>query len=63
MNTQALVPLIIVVPLVVFWVWMAYEFTQNDRIPPNERFVWIFGFVFLGILTAGYYYFTVYRER
>jgi hypothetical protein len=66
------IPLIIIVPLIAFYLWMFRDMSNNDNLPPcfinltngrNLKFDWTFAFIFLNILTAGYYYFTSYRQR
>jgi hypothetical protein len=57
--------------LVIFWLWMFWEMTTNDNLPNcyftltagrNVRLDWMVAFIFLSILTAGYYYFTEYNK-
>jgi hypothetical protein len=57
-----LIPLIISIPFIAFWIWMFWDFTQNPYIPSNARVYWLIGFVFPNILTAGYYYFNQYSR-
>ena len=56
--------------LVIFWLWMFWDMANNEDLPTcyisltngrNIRFDWMFAFVFLSILTAGYYFFVEYR--
>lgn len=58
-----LIPLCIAVPLIAFWFWMFRDMLQNDYIAGNVRVIWLIGFIFASVLTAGYYYFTEYRIR
>ena len=57
--------LIILLPLVLlaFWAWMFWDFANNESITGDERLMWLVAFIVLSILTAGYYYINVYRER
>jgi len=67
------IPLFIVLPLVAFWCWMAYDMVNNPDIPystpepfrwpPRTKSYWLITFVVLNIFGAAYYYFTVYRDR
>lgn len=68
-----LVPIVIIALLLGFWLWMFYDMINNDEIPSQEpaglrwppvaKNHWIIFFVILNIFTAGYYYFTVYKEK
>ena len=69
----ALIPLVVIVPLIAFWVWMFGDMLRNPHIPSSHPEVlrwppiaknhWIVFFVILNIFTAGYYYLTVCREQ
>lgn len=72
MIPAAFVPLLILAPLLIFWVVMARDMLANDDIPdyqPNKPFnwppesknQWMFAFIFFNLFAAGYYYFTIYR--
>jgi hypothetical protein len=63
-----LIPLL----LVFFWFYMFWNMTNNDNLPQcyitvtngtNPKFDWTAAFIILSIVTAGYYYFTEYRNR
>ncbi len=58
-----LVPLIVVVPLVVFWAWMFKEMLNNDGIPSIFRPYWMMAFILLNIPAAVFYYYTVYKNQ
>ena len=60
MTLVQLIPLLVTVPLVVFWLWMFKDFANNYEIPRAVRTYWLAAFLFLNILTAIYYYFTEY---
>jgi len=57
---QGLAILIVFSPLLLFWLWMAIDFSSNPRIQNQLKPFWIIAFVFLNIITATYYYFTEY---
>ncbi|HSX31350.1 MAG TPA: hypothetical protein VLE99_05525 [Candidatus Saccharimonadales bacterium] len=63
MPMQLVISLAISIPLVIFWAWMFSDMTENYRLAPQERQTWLILFIFLSIFTAGYYYFTQYRDR
>ena len=50
-------------PLLIFWLWMFWDFVNNRELPAAERNLWIVAFVFFNIVTAIYYYLTAYREE
>ncbi len=52
-----------VLALLVFWAWMFWDMTNNNRIPSGERSNWTLAFVFLSIFAAMYYYVYEYRNR
>jgi hypothetical protein len=63
--------LLIPIVLIVFWGWMYWEMMHNENLPPcyftltnrtNIRYDWMFAFIFLSIFTAGYYFFTEYKN-
>ena len=58
-----LVPLIIVVPLIVFWGWMFRDMLNNYDVPGVYRPYWMVAFILLNIPAAVFYYYTVYRNR
>ncbi len=67
-----LIPLIVMLAVVVFWLWMFKAMTENEYLPPcfitltngqNPLFDWTFAFVVLSIFTAAFYYATEYRKR
>jgi hypothetical protein len=57
------IPLIISLPLVVFWLWMAWDLGGNDDITGNEKLNWALAFIFLSVFAAVFYYVNVYRNR
>jgi hypothetical protein len=58
-----LIPLIIVVPLIVFWGWMFRDMLNNYDVPSIYRPYWMLAFILLNIPAAVFYYYTVYRNR
>jgi len=67
-----LIPVIIVLPLLAFWLWMFWDMTNNQdlpndpalqlRWPPATKLEWTLVFVILNVVAAGYYYFTEYKN-
>jgi len=57
------IPLIISLPLVVFWLWMAWDLGGNDNLPSSSKLNWQLAFIFLNVFAAVFYYVNVYRNR
>jgi hypothetical protein len=58
-----LIPLILVVPLVLFWAWMFNDLLKNADVPSIFKPYWTMAFILLNIPAAVFYYYTVYRNR
>ena len=58
-----LIPMIIVLPLIVFWFWMAWDLGGNDRLSSNEKFYWMLAFLFMNVFGAVFYYVYEYKKR
>jgi hypothetical protein len=58
-----LLPLIMILPLIVFWLWMAWDLGKNDNLPGSSKYNWLLAFLFLNVFAAVYYYITEYRKR
>jgi len=58
MDRQFVIPLIISLPLVVFWLCMAWDLGGNDDMTGNEKFYWQLAFIFMNVFAAICYYFT-----
>jgi hypothetical protein len=63
MDRQFVIPLVITLPLIVFWLWMAWDLGGNDNLPHNEKFYWQLAFLFMNVFAAVFYYFTEYKKR
>jgi hypothetical protein len=59
----ALIPLLIVLPLVAFLVWMYRDMVRNDELPERDKESWTWMFLLLNVFGAGLYYINVYRFR
>ncbi len=57
-----LIPLIVVVPLIVFWGWMFNDMVKNENVPSIFKPYWMLAFILLNIPAAIFYYYTVYRN-
>jgi hypothetical protein len=58
-----LIPLIVVVPLVLFWAWMFNDLVKNEDVPGIFKPYWMMAFILLNVPAAVFYYYTVYRSR
>jgi hypothetical protein len=66
-----LIPVIIVLPLIGFWLWMFREMSHNDYLPdnspltwpPSSKYNWMLAFIFLNVFAAAFYYVLEYRKR
>jgi hypothetical protein len=58
-----LIPLLIVIPLIVFWARMFNDMVNNDDVPSIYRPYWMMAFILLNIPAAVFYYYTVYKNR
>jgi hypothetical protein len=58
-----LIPMIISLPLVVFWIWMFRDLINNDYLPNDSKNNWLVAFILLNVFAAGWYYYVEYRNR
>jgi len=63
MDKQVVISLIIILPMVVFWLWMAWDLGKNDNMSGNEKFYWTLAFLFMNVFAAVFYYVTEYRKK
>lgn len=57
------IPLIIILPLIAFWLWMAWDLGGNDRLSGNEKTYWLLAFLFMNVFAAVFYSVYEYRKR
>jgi hypothetical protein len=59
--------LLIVVPLIAFWVWMFRDMLDTDGLPSlvsrDAKSDWTFAFIFLNVFAAVLYYTQIYRNK
>jgi hypothetical protein len=58
-----IIPLIIILPLIVFWLWMFRDMINNDNLPSSSKDYWLLAFIFMNVFAAVFYYVTEYRKR
>jgi hypothetical protein len=67
------IPIIAILLMLAFWMWMFSEMTKNDslpggeggslRWPPTSKSEWTTAFIFFNIFAAILYYFNEYRKK
>lgn len=57
-----IIPLIIILPLIVFWLWMFREMMNNDNLPSSSKDYWTLAFIFMNVFAAVFYYVNEYRK-
>ena len=57
------IPLIISLPLIVFWLWMFWDMVNNDNLPGSTKDSWMLAFIFMNVFAAVFYYVNEYRKR
>ncbi len=58
-----IIPFMVALLLLGFWLWMFSDMLNNDRYQGNARFYWTLAFVFASLFAAVYYYVYEYRNR
>ena len=58
-----LLPLLLVIPLIAFWLWMFRDMLNNANISDAARNTWIIAFIFLNAFAAVVYYVYEYRNK
>ncbi len=67
-----LISMLVILPLIVFWLWMFWDMTNNDHLPsnstelltwpPSSKYGWTLAFIFMNVFAACFYYFFEYRK-
>ncbi|HEY1386895.1 MAG TPA: hypothetical protein VGF38_00015 [Ktedonobacterales bacterium] len=58
-----LLPLVLIIPVIIFWVWMFRDMLNNDSLSDTARSTWTVAFIFLNAFAAVFYYVYEYRSR
>ncbi len=58
-----ILPLLITLPLIIFWLRMAWDLGGNDRLSSNEKWYWMLAFLLMNVFAAVFYYVYEYRKR
>ena len=71
-QLNPLIPMIFLLPFIVFWLWMFRDMMNNDNLPSinlptsiarDSKSDWTLLFVFMNVFAAAIYYANVYRNR
>ncbi len=68
-----LISMLVILPFIIFWFWMFWDMTNNDRLPsnsnvpltwpPSSKYGWTLMFILMNVFAACFYYFYEYRNR
>ena len=58
-----LIPMLAILPLLAFWMWMFSDMSKNDNLRSRSRSDWTLAFIVFNIFAAIVYYFDEYRNR
>lgn len=58
-----LMPMLVGLPLIGFWLWMLVDLSKNDYLSKNTKNNWFIIFILLNIFGALWYYMVEYRYR
>ena len=56
-------PLVLIIPVIIFWVWMFRDMLKNHSLSDTARSTWTVAFIFLNAFAAVVYYVYEYRGR
>ena len=62
-TLMMVISLLIILPLIAFWLWMFREMIDNDHLPGSAKETWTLTFLVLNVFAAVIYYVTEYRRR
>ena len=58
-----LLPLVLVTPVIIFWIWMFRDMLNNGNLSDTAKSTWTVAFIFLNAFAAVFYYVYEYRSR
>lgn len=58
-----LLPLVLILPLLAFWVWMFRDMINNGNLPDTSKNWWMVAFIFLNVFAAVFYYVYEYKNK
>jgi len=58
-----LLPLVLIVPVIIFWIWMFRDMLTNGNLSDTAKSTWTVAFIFLNAFAAVFYYVYEFRSR
>jgi len=58
-----LLPLVLIVPVIIFWIWMFRDMLNNGNLSDTAKSTWTVAFIFLNAFAAVFYYVYEFRSR
>jgi hypothetical protein len=58
-----LVPIVVMLPLLVFWARMFSDMMNNAYLPSNAKYYWMILFIVGNVFAAAYYYVIEYKNH
>jgi hypothetical protein len=58
-----LLPLVLIIPVVVFWIWMFRDMLNNASLSDTAKTNWTIAFIILNAFAAVFYFVYEYRNR
>ena len=58
-----LFPVVVILPLVGFWMWMFRDMVNNRYLTTEARNYWMLAFVLMNVFGAVWYYVVEYRNQ
>ena len=62
-SPMQLLPLVLIIPVIIFWIWMFRDMLNNNNLSGTARSTWTVAFIFLNAFAAVFYYVYEYRSR
>jgi hypothetical protein len=62
-SPMQLLPLALVIPVIIFWIWMFRDMLNNANLSDSAKSTWTVAFIFLNAFAAVFYYVYEYRSR
>ena len=60
--SSIILPFLLVVPLILFWLWMAWDLGGNNHLTRDAKVCWQLAFLFMNVFAAVFYYAIEYRK-
>ena len=63
LTGSVLLPLVLILPLIIFWIWMFRDMLNNNDLSDTAKSNWTVAFIVLNVFAAVFYYVYEYRSR